>query len=283
MRLGYVVLCCLVALGACASEPDPRPEGPTAPAVSTFRLSLPFDEFKWNPREKGLLEQARYLLVKRCVETRGVDFTMPETKRTSELPDFYDNSRRYGVLDEQAAALFGYHLPRTADSRRRQQETEEWNKKVRKTEEIAIYGKDDQPGCYQQADAELATGVPEADPEWLGERGSESLTEAEQHKTVVQAKAGWRTCMSKLGFGYGEPNEAIEDKLWKLDSSAISDQEIATAVADVRCKHSAGLVTAFVEVETAWQRGLIEREPERFRQLKAAKDAQLEAAARASS
>lgn len=274
-----VIAAAVLPLAACSGAE----EEPQAPAAPAFRLSLPFDQYQWTRQEKQIQEHARYRLVGQCVRDQGIDFTMPEPSPAAEALSFYDNSRRYGVLDEVTVASFGYHLPRTEEGKDRQKKNNQWNTKVPMDEEKAIYGTgEDDAGCYGKADAELTKGVPVADTEWLGDKNELSLDETEKSDAVVRAKAAWKDCMAGQGFSYDVPRSASGDLKWKLDLPKITDEEREVALADVRCKHSTGLVTAWQEAETAWQKQLIAGEPERFRQLQAAKDATLAAARRIS-
>lgn len=275
-----VIAAALLPLAACSAEEA----APPAPAGPVFRLALPFDQYQWTPQEKQTREQARYRLVGQCVRDQGIDFTMPEPKPAAEAAGFYDNSRRYGVLDEGLVASFGYHLPTTDEGKERGKRNNKWNGEVPKDQERAIYGTgEDDPGCYGKADAELAENVPASDTEWLGDRNEQSLNETEEAEAVVRAKVAWKDCVAREGFSYDVPRSASGDPKWKLELPKIGDEERKVALADVRCKHSTGLVTAWQEAETAWQKRLIESEPERFRQLQAAKDATLAAARRIAS
>lgn len=275
-----VIAAALFPLAACAGED----EAPPAPAAPAFRLALPFDRYQWTPQEKQTRELARYRLVGQCVRDQGIDFTMPEPKPASEAAGFYDNSRRYGVLDEGLVATFGYHLPTTDEGKERGKKNNKWNGEVPRDQELAIYGTgENDPGCYGKADAELAEDVPAADTEWLGDRNEQSLDETEEADAVVRAKAAWKDCMAREGYSYDVPRSASGDPKWKLELSKIGEEERKVALADVRCKHATGLVTAWRDAETAWQNRLIQAEPERFRQLQAAKEATLAASRRIAS
>jgi hypothetical protein len=273
--LAGVVCAVLLSLTACAGNPEQEPENAAAPGIAPFRLVLPFDQYKWNPREQGLYEQARILLLKRCVQSRGTTFTMPERMDSEELPDIYDNSRRYGLAHEAAAARFGYHIPADSDGGRQRREIGKWSKEISAAEETAIYGAPGIPGCYEQADAELAKGTPGADTDWLTARSSESRDETAKNESVVNAKAGWRACMAGLGFTYADPDDALGDRRWDVESPTITETELRTALADVRCKDSSGLVRVWQEVETTWQRQVIDRNADRFPALAATKQTQL--------
>ncbi|MFJ2556936.1 MULTISPECIES: hypothetical protein [unclassified Streptomyces] len=158
------------------------PRHPTAAPLWTqaagMSLELPFDAYKWTPREDWSLERARRVLLEHCVRAAGVDFTMPVTTAREAPAAGYDNSRRYGVTDERVAARFGYHMPVTEDERERRSAVREWGAQVGAEEATALCGQGDgngTAGCYREADTVLSADVPEADTDWLTEQGAATL------------------------------------------------------------------------------------------------------------
>ncbi|GAA1177977.1 hypothetical protein GCM10009654_39050 [Streptomyces hebeiensis] len=279
--LALVSLLPITLLTACAThgETSPRPTKPltlptAAPASAPF-LELPFDAYRWTSRDDWSLAKARRTLLESCVAGRGVDFTMPTNIADERPPARYDNSRRYGVVDESTAAQFGYHRPVTDDERERRTAMTEWARRVSAEEEAAIYGEAETPGCYSEVDALLARGVPEADTDWLTERGVGTLRKTERSAEVVGAKERWRSCMSAAGYSYRTPDGAIGDPRWDLDSAKISALEVGTARADARCKRVSGLFDAWHAAEATAQARVIEENPEKFRALAANKRAHL--------
>ncbi|MBF8184745.1 hypothetical protein ITP53_03105 [Nonomuraea sp. K274] len=282
IRAGAALILVLPMLAACTAQLSPgSADAPTPVGFTVLRLDLPFDEYKWKPRDIWSLERGRQILVKRCVRGRGLNFTMPENTGAEAPPDVYDNSRRYGVADENAASRFGYHLPVRPDQERRRNRIEAWNKGVSEAEEAAIYGGNGQPGCYQQIDSFLERGLPRADTDWLSAQSADSLRRTEQLEAVTRAKEDWRRCMSRLGFAYANPDAAIGDPRWDLDAPAITEREIETAQADVRCKQSSGLLKTWHEAERTLQHQIIQRNLEKFDLLRAGKNIHLSNVSRA--
>lgn len=62
--------------------------------------------------------------------------------------------------------------------------------------------------------------------------------------------------MGRSGFGYVDPMEANRDPVFRTEQP--SEQEIATATADVRCKKEVNLVNIWARTETAYQRRALE-------------------------
>ncbi|MCL7379902.1 hypothetical protein [Streptomyces sp. 35G-GA-8] len=212
------------------------------------------------------------MLTERCLEGRDVSLDFPDTG--PEPPDSYDNSRRYGVADDRAAALYGYHLPEGEGSRD-SGATTGWGEALSAEEEAALYGTDLSPGCYRHTDSLLARGVPEADLPWFADQSAETLVRTENDPTVTQARKRWRTCMNQAGHPYTDPSAAIGDPRWNLEGPTITEREKKTARTDVRCKQSSGLLSNWHAAETALQRQLIARHADTFEALSSHKRALL--------
>ncbi len=61
--------------------------------------------------------------------------------------------------------------------------------------------------------------------------------------------------MRKAGYRYSSPQEAIRDPAFTDGRDHhVTKTEIATAVADVRCKRTTGLIAIWTGVEIAYQR-----------------------------
>ncbi|MFJ9031064.1 hypothetical protein ACIRQP_21530 [Streptomyces sp. NPDC102274] len=250
--------------------------GPQLPVVTSLpRLALPFDTYKWTPSELWRYERARRLLAQDCLEDRGIGVVLPEKEAPPAAP--YDNSRRYGVVDPEASAQYGYHVPDmwSSQARRLRAEAIEWGQLLRPEEERALYGDADQQGCYGVADAVLERTAPGTESSWLTVQSVQSLRRTENTAEVNRARGAWTACMKQKGFRYDHPDRAIGDRVWDLDAPTISAREIDTATADVRCKHSSGLLTTWHEAERTLQRQVIARHTKTFARLAADKRAQL--------
>lgn len=273
-----LLLTSCVAASSTDSAADPS-ASPSRPALtSSLPLALPLDAYKWTPRELWRHERARRLLAQDCLKDRGVGLVLP--KPTAPLETAYDNSRRYGVVDPEAAAHYGYHVPAMWSSRdqRLRAEAIEWGKRLSPEEQRALYGDaTNQQGCYGVADATLARTAPGPEPSWLASRSEQSLRRTENAAAVQRARRAWTACMTKKGFRYDHPDRAIGDRSWDLDAPTISTREINTAKADVGCKRSSGLVTTWHNAERTHQRRVVARHTERFTRLAADKRARLAA------
>ncbi|MFI8951481.1 hypothetical protein ACIGO6_33875 [Streptomyces sp. NPDC053750] len=264
----------LLLLSACAEHrPERAPAPPLVAATSPAELALPFDTYKWTPRETWLQDRARRLLAERCLADRGIGLKLPDPG--DEPPDVHTNDRRYGVTNVQAAARYGYHLPSMWDEEGGRTRTTGWTRKPSAQEEAALYGEADRPGCYQYADSVLARDVPAADTRWFAGQSAETLERTETDPAVVRARTRWKTCMDEAGHDYAHPREAIGDARWDLDAPTITEREIETAQADIRCMRLSGLLSTWHRAEVTLQRRIIAEHSQKFRDLTIAKHAAL--------
>lgn len=275
----------LVTLAACGStEPKPAaapappagPLGPAAPVTSPVpaeQLALPFDSYRLSSAEESDIQRARTVLARACLRERDVRLDVPDDIRSPGVLDLNPNLRRYGVIDETTAARFGYHFPRTPEEARRQQDRERWSTSLTEPQRMALFG---EGGCTEQADAELT----EVDDDFFVDADFRSLQTSGTDPRVVAATAAWRACMTEQGFDYPDPNAAISDPRWHLDTTDVPAAEIDTAMADVRCKASTHFVETWHDAEIAVQQEEIRRNPDRFAGLASARDKRLAAARR---
>lgn len=269
----------LVTLAACGSTTPPPatpavtlgPAAPITPPVPADQLALPFDRYRLNFAEESEIQRARTVLARACLRDRGVRLEVPDDVRDPGVLDVTPNLRRYGVIDEPTATRFGYHFPRTAQEVRRQQDRARWSASLTEPQRMALFGED---GCAERADTELS----EVDDEFFVDADFHSLRTSGADPRVVAATATWRTCMSKQGFDYPDPNAAIAEDRWNLDAAHIPTAEITTAQADVRCKTATGFVETWHDVEVGVQQEEIRRDADRFAGLASARDKRLAAA-----
>jgi hypothetical protein len=92
---------------------------------------------------------------------------------------------------------------------------------------------------------------------------------------VVRAMTAWPACVTGDGLRYADPNAAISDPAWHLDSPRPTAAEVHVARVDVQCKAQAHLVETWLSVETRLQHRMIEEHRAQFRRIAAAKRAYL--------
>lgn len=281
----------VVALSACQSggRTGSEPEISSSPATKTVAgvpvPVLPLDSYGVSAEQRAVLDQAVDELAGTCMKAKG--YTWPaRLKRLGVARSA--NERRYGVTDPEAVRVYGYHLAPPVGVTAEQLAEEARQEKKRKalmTDAVtkAYTGRDGTTtgtsltgGCRGEALKQLGLPRGEAlDAVDLAQQQGWKRTEADSRAKAVNAK--WSACMKKAGHTYADPHAAAGDPAWWMkgegDSAARKKtraREIATAVADVKCKQQVGYVTVWQSVETTYQNKIIKvnkQELEDIRQM----------------
>ncbi|MDX6720058.1 MAG: hypothetical protein QOJ63_2312, partial [Solirubrobacteraceae bacterium] len=142
-------------------------------------------------------------------------------------------------------------------------------------ERLALEGRDGAGGCYAAAGRALAKGVQPGDGGLLTRLDFASLKQSRSQPRVVRAARAWKACVAGYGLRYDDPDAAISDRAWRLDSRQPTPAEVHVARVDVTCKARTRLVQTWLGVETRLQRRMIETHAPQFRRIAAAKRAYL--------
>ncbi|MGC5035367.1 hypothetical protein ACPXCS_18820 [Streptomyces sp. DT190] len=275
-RAALVTALAVLATG-CAASAAPQTDGaarPVAPTAEVRSLILPFDAYELSHRESFEVAEARDLLMRACMRKRGHDW------QVLDYPAHVDdlkNRRRYGVIEKAVAREFGYH----ANARVMSAGTAITELRKKRDESLGPAGiraaYDEKNGCGYQANDRLERDGALADYDRFNRLSSDLLKKTKKQPEAVAALNRWETCMRRRGFGYRTPDEAVSDtRWWSRESARASDEEIATASADVRCKQRARLVGVLFRVESALQRQAVADDRAYFSRLAEAKARHLE-------
>ena len=237
-RIAGATLVLCVALTGCATagaskEPTARPATTTA---------MPLDAYGLTPIQDRSVQLARKRLLTACLRERGIRTDLPDPR---PIP-FARNARRYGVTEESRAATAGYSAPEISE----RAESPTLPKKTQK----ALRGAH---GCQTEATRTLdaGTSTPKPDLSIAAELGAVTLGRSTHDSRVRAVFAKWSACMTKAGYHYSNPQDAIGDPAFTDGlGHRVTRTETATAVADVRCKKATDLVPVWTGVEIAYQR-----------------------------
>jgi len=273
--LAVAAVASFAVLGGWQPATDRSPTEVAQPTtVDTIRRSpvdlvLPLDLYRLDAVESHLAGEALGQLEVACMRGLGFhDFARPALPAA---PLVEASNRRYGVINEGVAREFGYHLPYSALSDSRMAAFDRWRESLTAREASALYGPAGDAGCARDASTTLRRGVNADDLAWFTELDFDSYETSRADPRVSSAMSAWSECMRRNGLAYESHDEAMSDPQWTLDSAAATRDEITTAAADARCKHTSGLLKTWISVETSLQTGLISRDPGRFEALARAK------------
>lgn len=278
ISLAGIALC----TSACSSPGKESPSGayadrggeklPTKRVAGVTVPVLPLESYTPDAHQQIDIDQAIYVLASRCMASEGLSWPAPlQVLETPRSP----NERRYGISDEDTAREYGYQLPpakgvsRAQALQRNKAERLRKSKMTRKV--VAAYvgdssgggEADSDGGCRGQALDQLkltqkADEVPPADQATL-----EAWESTRRDRRAIAANTSWSKCMKVSGYDHADPFAAAAYSAWNPNgapdySKKPSSREVATALADIRCKREVGYAKTWQSVETEYQRGLIQ-------------------------
>ncbi|WP_143200479.1 hypothetical protein [Kitasatospora sp. CB01950] len=263
-----------VSLAACGSSGGHRAEAapPALGAVPIVtepgQVSLPTDAYLVTPAQITDIIRAQDLVTAQCMAEYGLTGRPTVLFGLDEVvSDRATRSLVYGYFDLANAGAKGYategiqQLPSGGDAAGGGSDQDQ----------IALSGADPRTGqavtalagkplpaggCQQKGRDALGGSTPAPSVGDLPDGGPKvPVTDPR----LVEAFATWSACMKEKGFDYKEPVNAIGDQAWRRSGGAgPSQQEIATATADVACKVANNTVGVAVAVQTAYANQYIE-------------------------
>jgi len=224
-----------------ASEPS-TPNG-AANAVHTLQdISPPSAELA------VLIWRARETLAQRCMKTKGFDYSMLPPPDLVGKRNFF---REHSDLTPQTAAKVGYHgnllLPSTVtsadDNYNRVADANQARAIADTSFQQALVGLDTpaNSGCRGEADRAIfgpaGTFNKLVSPDFAEANSFVSKIVGKDHR-VLDALAAWKVCMKASGFDFA--GLGAGPALY-TSATAVSPEEIRTAVADAMCRTSSGV------------------------------------------
>lgn len=264
--------------GEAAGEP---PLGDVPHVTAASQLVLPLDQFEGSTVDHTLDHQASQILAARCAARFGVTST---DRSMSDVAPGGPNTGRYGIVEREIAARFGYHSAEQGGDDAKTNSKygpDAWNPSP---EELVVLdgtkadgsplARDELPrdangeplpegGCSRWANLELTGGAP-IPFSLIDQWGGEASQAAEADSRVRAANDGWSRCMKARGYDYKsiwDPNDSFS-----MEPTSTA-KEIATAVADVECRQETNLVGIWMAVETAYQHRVISANEGQFHEV----------------
>lgn len=279
--------------GAAVAGAEVARAGAAAPPEAG--LTLPLDAYAFTAAEDELIGRVGEAHVRDCATSLGLDAAAIDplpfgTAAETAAAAAGRHDRRYAVADPEVAAVHGYHPPSTADVRREFYEAHtdaELEVLVGVTADGEPAARDDIPdgGCLGSAARATAVAPAAASALQDGQELVSTVQADAWHAAlgdprVLDAFAAWSACMAEAGYRYAAPMDANDDPRWWTADTAGPD-EIATAVADVACKQSTGLIPVWSAVEADHQEQLIAASQSELDGYRALLDQQVSAASTA--
>jgi hypothetical protein len=263
---------------AAGGEPPPEPPPPPQPALgavpvvrSGADITLPMDVYQLSPEQARLLQAATDTLFRRCMAGFGYQVPQEPVPREAPAPR---HELRYGPLDPARVAAQGYRggvpaAPPPAPSLPAQWEPAAFGRGPNTVNARAV----PEGGCAGQARRALGEGAPGGDVALVSELSGTASHWAERDSRVQAAFAGWSRCMADAGYTYQNPWQPNDRPDWA--DPAKRPEQVATAVADVACKHAVNLAGIWLAVETAYQHIVIDENSRALTRVRSGLDSQL--------
>jgi hypothetical protein len=284
------MLIIVTSVGACAVPPPTSspitPHSVTAiPHVdSGTGLKLPSEAFNPTATERNLVIDASQKRIAVCMSEYGLTWKAAPGR----MPQINQLDRLYGVSDLDVARSRGYHLPpeyRVSPLGDHRQPGPVLDRTMSPAELLVLTGSPTGEettaspgtfngkqlpfgGCGARARLEV-TGVDQIDPTFLADSITvKAWQESKTHPQVVAVIAEWSRCMKTAGYDFPTPLE-VESPAWSLHGP-VTEAEIATAVADVRCKQQTNLIGIWFAVESDYENQIIPQHLDDLQRIKAA-------------
>lgn len=236
------------------------------PASSAEAITLPLDSYEQvSVQEQEALAAAGDQLTQRCMAAAGFSYPVAAQPGAGGANVTAIEESSYGVASLAQAETYGYTPPGAGGPlgslvalpgflKEQNQHGPAWTSALLGFVPGAKAGAPQHQGCLQAADTALygsLNGNPDPDP--VPGIAIQSAQWTQSDPRILAAERAWSACMSRSGFGYKTPAQA-QGRSWPATPTP---EEIATAVADVRCKTQANLVNTWLTIEAAYQQVLI--------------------------
>jgi hypothetical protein len=239
---------------------------PIPPADSAQAVTLPLDSYEQvSVQEQQALAAAGDQLTARCMAAAGFSYPVAAQPGSGAANVQSIEAAGYGVASLAEAETYGYRqrgaggppgslvaLPGFVAEQ--QKHGAAWTSALLGFVPGSRAGARQHQGCLQAADTALygsLNGDPNPDP--VPGIAFQAAQWTQSYPLVLAVERAWSACMARSGFRYQNPGQA-QDRNWPASPTAA---EIATAVADVRCKTRTNLVNTWLTVEAAYQAALI--------------------------
>lgn len=212
----------------------------------TGALTTPFIAYMPSEAEERVVEYANQLATRKCMRDEGFEYAVFDDRGLPPDP-VANNSRIFGVASVSVATKFGYFAPPNAL---------DGQEKARAATQAKVH-KSGYDGALAKCSSAPGQIIPPDLPDGLGRfAGYEEVADDDR---VREATSEWRKCLVALGFAASDANPTNGVGTWtRNDLSGVTEEEIRTAVADVKCKQESGLLDAEATALAAAEQSLVD-------------------------
>ncbi|GAA1384616.1 hypothetical protein GCM10009639_06240 [Kitasatospora putterlickiae] len=244
--------------------PEPEIGQIMAEPLDGARVAMPLDGYSVSTEESAVIFRAMGQATRTCMKAKGFDYAPGEVPvAPPQSPIDPDN---LGLLSAAAARQTGYHKPpRPAGSGQSATgSTAAGAVEQSDAYQQALTGAGRAPagvadaktdrGCTGEIERQFQdAGIKSNSGDLVGDLRGKAYGRTATDSRVKAAITAWQSCMAGLGYHYSSPVQA-SSAAWP---DPVSDQEKATAVADMNCKTQVKLLGTWYTVQTAYQKQFI--------------------------
>ncbi|MEU8497566.1 hypothetical protein AB0C86_12680 [Streptomyces lavendulae] len=221
---------------------------------SDQRRKLPLEMYTFSSAEELTIARARIKATAACMRKFGLTYQGPPLENISKFPAVTD--RRYGLTDENYAALNGYHIaglqPEKTPSRTPEEDIfllgENGGASSRNGKEIPP------GGCARWGWNKISQENSMDDERLAVELMHKSFSLSQSDPDTKAAISSWSNCMKRSGYSYGDPLTAGDDVSGKNEATS-GEREVAKI--DARCNNETNLAQTWYAIEKRIQNSLI--------------------------
>lgn len=246
----------VLVAGASACAPQPAHPARGSASETSLRISapadikLPLDALYPTAQQDLRIQRAEAVLTAGCMRRRGHAYEPP-------APFHFDmvsaRARLFGLIDENEARAYGYAGKASDESRPAPKAP------LTAAAEKAL------TGCADGSVKAVSVGAGSVDPSLLDELSMRTGGMAEADRSVKAKFREWSACMKAKGFAFADPWQPNDDPRWQPGKPTALEKR--TAIADVRCKHSTGLVDTWYTVLVDYQQQAMKTFPTELARL----------------
>lgn len=241
----------------------------------TGQVVLPLDEYSLDPESERLIDQARHIIIRTCLNTKGVNGPSPSV---SSGPS---EERPYGLWNTERAAQNGYGMPR-------QTATEapplggQWSEESDPAFNAAY------DACRETVQSDLASvSPPETERTTAMDLHDDAFNLASATPEWKDARRQWHECLTAQGL-----TPRTDDNAWSSEqglgilttvdpenpSPDDKREEIRIAVIEATCNEQTQLTQKLGDLEAGYEAALIKGKEAQLSQEKAGNQKYVDAA-----
>ena len=245
--------------------------------------TLPLDTYQVHNRQQQTAQEATRVVARACMARFGFDWHGNDPTPQPDLDALA--KRRYGLINAADAARYGYQAPPEISGNQSGTGKSDFNPTA---DELAVW-RGTVPsgsrvntqvvpagGCQAEVNRTMEAGAPQGDANLAQNLSSESFAKSRTDSRLVAAQAQWSACMKQAGYDY---HDSWDPNSVNWTGRGVAEQ-IATATADVACRHKTNLVGIWSAVDSAYQRQLVEKNAQRLNLVRRQLDAEARNAAK---